>query len=1055
MQSQQCCTPRTSNNNRFCPREDGDNHNHSSATMETASAGLASSVSGSSSSFRQFRITQFVENAPKPPNAITDPLPLRLTPAGTSNRDSVPEQMAQSSRPSSGQIIDGAPSAAPARTTTVQENNQTGTAGDGGFDLALAELASNPLVEGILGPNKDGRVRNPVPSKLKGKTDQKQGNFGVMHMGMSPGKKTEAQGRDAAAERDAAARRTSENTASRAKAAQSGKYVPPNKRGLDGGDRASPFATDKQRKRPLAPDETKTEQARLLTLLRCLSPVTVVDQICKAVAYFGGIPLAPPPEDGIFPESANTGETGALFIGWLSEIFPDLMSPEVPQMQAPPSGGKKKGKAVAAKAKIEVPPNDAPNPRNGFGFGQAVSAPAWGLPQSLSLVNTLGVDPTSAPAPVSSAETNNQAAQQPHATPTKQQSEDNHANSAPGVKRGRGRPKGSTNKSRKSGAQGSMDATGSTEVGVQKTAGQQVPQSPQMQAPGLNNAEQRQETYTQPSSNQTGVTAQPLDLQYPAQPWQTNATKIHNGTSSKAVPEELSPEELAVLNAFRNPAGPSANSVTPNAASAQLPQQNSTGKEGGAKRKRAPPKPKQPPAAPQHDAGAAQQSAQAVHAVQHTPILPPSKDKLMGGSNDALQWTPGDTSTPTAPHAKRPRQRKPKAPNLNDPSSHQKTASVVSQPTPPMMPSTIPDSQGTSSQQSVAVTRAPAEGLEAHYERFTNTSVPQQDVRSHTPSMTSIASITPQQHIRQLQKPSSVLPQSQQQSSAQTHTQLQMQRQKSQQGTREDQQKLSQAAAGRSSSTGGFYTQQQQRQSTYGTQQYPSHQPSQLANAYSTHTASPQLSNNSYRNNSSHSIAQASPQFSQADSNTYRAASPHTIAQPSPSFTQPETNFRASSTHSITHPSATYSQAENTYRTASSLTGSTPSYTRTPHTQTQSSHQSHYGHYPEASYVDLPTLESLGHSGSSASNTMSAGGYGQQALGVGLGASSTSRSGTHSIYGTSSSLGNAFDTSATDLLRGVSRGASSSAYSTTSGLGGFDTEAEMRERLMRGIGGRR
>jgi hypothetical protein len=978
--------------------------------------------------------------------------------------------MAQSSRPPSGQIIDRTPSAAPTRAAP-QEHNQTSSSPSVGFNLELVELSSNPI-EGTLGPNKDGRVRNPVPSKLKGKTDKKQGNFGVMHMGMSPGKKTEAQGRDAAAERDAAARRTSENTASRARATQQGKYVPPNKRGLDGNDRASPFATgndQKQRGRPLAPDETKHEQARLLTLLRSINPITVVDQICKAVAYFGGIPGAPPPEDGIFPESANTRETGALFIGWLSEIFPDLSSPEVPRMQAPPSGGKKKGKAV--KSKIEMPLDEPPNPRNGFGFGQAVSAPAWGLPQSLSLVNTVGMNSTPAgQAAHPTSDTSNQVDQQPPATPIKQQlAEDNPSNNASAAKRGRGRPKGSTNKARKSGAQASIDATGSTEIGSQNhaAASQQVRQTPQGQGMGVGTGEQNQTSYMQTPANHTSVTNQSHGLQYPQQQqWQTNArpnaTKNHTGVASKAsIPDELSPEELAVLNAFRTPGNPAPNSVTPNAAPAQLPQQNSAGTGSGVKRKRAPPKPKQPVAPPQNHVAEAQQPVQPAQPVQHTPILPPSKDGSMGMGKDALQWTPVDTSTPTAPPAKKRRQRKPKVPGVNDPPSRQQTSSVVSQNTPPTMPSTIPDSQATASQQSIPVTRPQAEGLEAHYERFATTSVPQQNGRSHTPSVNSVASITPQQHIRQLQKSSSTAPQTQQQSPAQTQTQLQMQRQKSQQGQREEQQKMAQASNARSSSTGGFYTQQQ----TYSTQQYPSHQPSQLTSAYGPPTASPQMSNNSYRTNTTHTMTQASPQFSQAE-NAYRTASPHTITQPSPSFTQPESSFRTPSTHSITQPSPTYSQAENNYRTASALannsltnnplTNSTPNYSRTPHTQTQTSHQSHYGHFPDASYVDLPTLESLGHSGGTSGNAMSAGGYGQQGLGVGLGGSSTStRSGSHSIYGTSSGLGNAFDASTNDLLRGVSRGGSNTAYGTTSGLGGFDADQDLRDRMMRNIGGRR
>jgi hypothetical protein len=272
---------------------------------------------------------------------------------------------------------------------------------------------------------------------------------------------------------------------------------------------------------------------------------------------------------------------------------------------------------------------------------------------------------------------------------------------------------------------------------------------------------------------------------------------------------------------------------------------------------------------------------------------------------------------------------------------------------------------------------------------------------------------------------------------------------------------MGQAVPGRSSSTGGFYTQQQQqRQPSYGNQQYSSHQPSQLANAYgTTQAASPQMGNNSYRTNSTHTLSQTSPRFSQADSNTYRTASPHTIGQPSPSFNQNESTFRTSSTHSLTQPSPTYSQAESTHRTASSLTNSTPSYTRTPQSQIQTNHQANYSHFPDTSYVDLPTLESLGHSGGTSGNTMTAGGYGQQGLGVVLGGSSSStRSASQSIYSTTSGLGTAFDPGANDLLRGVSRGGSNTTYGTSSGLGAFETEQDMRERLLRGnlgMGGRR
>lgn len=74
----------------------------------------------------------------------------------------------------------------------------------------------------------------------------------------------------------------------------------------------------------LTPQQIKAEQARLLTLLRSLHPVLVVDQICTALAYFGGIPGAPAPADGAFPKSASANGSGSLLVGWVAEIFPEL-----------------------------------------------------------------------------------------------------------------------------------------------------------------------------------------------------------------------------------------------------------------------------------------------------------------------------------------------------------------------------------------------------------------------------------------------------------------------------------------------------------------------------------------------------------------------------------------------------------------------------------------------------------------------------------------------------------------------------------------------------------
>lgn len=228
------------------------------------------------------------------------------------------------------------------------------------------------------------------------------------------------------------------------------------------------------------------------------------------------------------------------------------------------------------------------------------------------------------------------------------------------------------------------------------------------------------------------------------------------------------------------------------------------------------------------------------------------------------------------------------------------------------------------------------------------------------------------------------------------------------------------------------------------------------------------MSNNSYRSSSTHTLAQASPQFPQADS-SYRTASPHTHAQPSPSFSQSDIGYRNNSSHNITQPSPSYSQAENPYRTPSthSMTQPTTSYSASrSQTQTQPSHQNPYSHFSDSSYIDLPTLESLGHAGSSNSQNvvnMATGGYGSSmGTNLALGPSSRSSTSSNTLYGSSSGLSSGFDTNTNDLLRvAASRPTSHShsAYASSSGLSSglsnaFDTgtnENDMRERLMRGM----
>ncbi|KAH9887796.1 hypothetical protein F4778DRAFT_756108 [Xylariomycetidae sp. FL2044] len=182
---------------------------------------------------------------------------------------------------------------------------------------------------------RDGRVRNPVPSKLKDVTEQMKGNFSVMHMDVASHRASEG--------RDAAAKRTSESTALQARMAQTDAYVSHQRRanyprppGLKQftPTKISESPVDQASPSRLTVTETKAEQARLLTLLRTLSPPTVVDQLCKALAFFGGIPEAPPPADGKFPESAESNGQGSLFVGWIAEIFPNLENPR--KATAPP-----------------------------------------------------------------------------------------------------------------------------------------------------------------------------------------------------------------------------------------------------------------------------------------------------------------------------------------------------------------------------------------------------------------------------------------------------------------------------------------------------------------------------------------------------------------------------------------------------------------------------------------------------------------------------------------------------------------------------------------------
>ncbi|CAG7562205.1 unnamed protein product [Fusarium equiseti] len=83
---------------------------------------------------------------------------------------------------------------------------------------------------GTLNPYHDGRIRTPVPSKLKGKTSGSQGNFSVMQIHVQKPEMTA---------RDLAAKRTSERTAAAARLASAQQYRHP-RRSLQQSATASP-----------------------------------------------------------------------------------------------------------------------------------------------------------------------------------------------------------------------------------------------------------------------------------------------------------------------------------------------------------------------------------------------------------------------------------------------------------------------------------------------------------------------------------------------------------------------------------------------------------------------------------------------------------------------------------------------------------------------------------------------------------------------------------------------------------------------------------------------
>ncbi|PTB64106.1 hypothetical protein BBK36DRAFT_21753 [Trichoderma citrinoviride] len=267
----------------------------------------------------------------------------------------------------------------------------------------------------------DGRVKNPVPSKLKGKADNKNGNFGVMHIDINSSQ---------AALRNAAAKRTSEETEAAARLANMRGYqsikrsklawIPPSESdprssapaygATQNGYLNTAYPLPARALGPL-PHEAKAEQARLLTLLRSLNPLVVVDQLCKALAYFGGIPGAPSSHDCVFPESQRNNGQGSIFVGWVAEIFPPVEGN--PTAIAPHPSLQSAEIVSAAAAAVAVASSDMPASSQPSTLSHPATAPP--------------AQPTSTD-PAAGASKPPEAQNAPAATP---------------VKRPRGRPKGS------------------------------------------------------------------------------------------------------------------------------------------------------------------------------------------------------------------------------------------------------------------------------------------------------------------------------------------------------------------------------------------------------------------------------------------------------------------------------------------------------------------------------------------------------------------------------------------------------------------------------------
>ncbi|KFZ18391.1 hypothetical protein V502_04115, partial [Pseudogymnoascus sp. VKM F-4520 (FW-2644)] len=731
-------------------------------------------VSSTTSSFGQFRLTTFVNANPKPASTAVANAPDPVTsgsipPQSTSMPTNGPSSDAPTPllRPSPNPPLPSPNlSASPLAPTPSTSTQPTASPARHAPGFGVLDLTA-PAAErsGKLGAHRDGRVRNPVPRKLKGKTDQRNGNFAVMHMDMSGS----SNGR---LPRGEAAQRASENTAKAARNMLQDSYRVKRRR-VEGAMEprqevlvqqayvvpSSPSAAPVHRTQAMSAEETKYEQARLLTLLRSISPLAVVDQMCKALAFFGGIPGAPAPEDEAFPASEDANGSGALFVGWLSEIFPELERKVWRSSGTGSARGKRpRGRPKGSKASkvrkdkgIKKGPKEA-GMEESRGAGASIRAVTvdedddadgaddeWvDIGEAESILHDKGSGGTGTNAsgafvPVNSTGTGIIELEPEELNEPEPEPEPLDPPTTANIgKRRPGRPRGSRNRPKEKDAEG--NEVPAVEVFALNQASAASTSSPVMNMQSANSqtpTSQPKRKAGRPPGSKTKPKETPIlpTSVSPTLARSNRAAVSQTATPTNnvvAVPQGLSAEERAVLEAFRKSKSAEVSAPPPAAKPAE-------------KRKRGPRKSSNGTTG--EDTAAVSAPAILPHSTSAPAVMPQPSVPSRANSQQA---TPKSASV--GPAAKRQRKSKDLTTAASKTNVVQDTAILKSTPTPtpasapvaravpvtssqrpvPVPSTTVFSSLPVASEQIMAPVRAPAQGLQAHYDRFTSIQQQQQ-----------------------------------------------------------------------------------------------------------------------------------------------------------------------------------------------------------------------------------------------------------------------------------------------------------------------------------------